>query len=258
MLISLFITCYNDALFPETGKAVVSLLERLGHTVEFREAQTCCGQMHYNTGYWPDATALMRRFLDVFEGAEVICVPSASCAAMIRDQFPTIAADLGSAMVARVEALLPRVFELSELLVDKLAVTDVGASFPHTVTLHTSCHSLRSLHLGDRPARLLRAVRGLRLVDLPRNRECCGFGGTFAVKNADVSTAMAEDKIRCVLETGAEVCVAADNSCLLQIGGALRRRGSPVRTMHLAEVLACGSDPGGFAAADDPTPEKPS
>jgi L-lactate dehydrogenase complex protein LldE len=243
MLISLFITCYNDALFPETGKAVVSLLERLGHEVEFRHAQTCCGQMHFNTGYWSDGSALMRRFLDVFADAEVICVPSASCVAMIRDHYPAIAAELGGGLGARVEALLPRVFELSELLVDKLGLVDVGAVFPHTVTLHTSCHSLRSLHLDDRPARLLRAVRGLRLVDLPQNRECCGFGGTFAVKNADVSSAMVDDKVRCVLETGADVCVAADNSCLMQIGGALRRRGAPVRTMHLAEVLACTETP---------------
>lgn len=239
MRISLFITCYNDALFPETGKAVVSVLERLGHTVEFREAQTCCGQMHYNSGYWPDATSLMHRMLEVFEGAEVICIPSASCVSMIRDHYPKIAADQGDpAVQAKVETLLPRVFEFTELLVDKLGVTDVGASFPHKVTLHTSCHSLRSLHLDDRPARLLRAVRGLELVDLPRNRECCGFGGTFSVKNADVSSAMLDDKLQCVLETGAEVCVAADNSCLMQIGGGLRRRGAAVRTMHLAEVLA--------------------
>ena len=241
MLISLLITCYNDALFPETGKAVVTVLERLGHTVEFREAQTCCGQMHFNTGYWTDAASLMRRLLDVFEGAEVICAPSASCVAMIRDHYPAMAAESGDAgLQARVAGLLPRVFEFTELLVDRLGVENVGAVFPRTVTLHTSCHSLRSLHLDTQPVRLLRAVRGLTLVDLPQNRECCGFGGTFSVKNADVSSAMVDDKIRCVLETGAEVCVAADNSCLMQIGGALRRRGAPVRTMHLAEVLASG------------------
>jgi len=145
----------------------------------------------------------------------------------------------------RVEGLLPRVFEFSELLVDQLGVTDVGASFPHTVTLHTSCHSLRSLHLQDQPARLLRAVRGLTLVDLPQHRECCGFGGTFAVKNADVSSAMMNDKIRCVLDTGAEFCVAGDNSCLMQIGGGLRRQGTTVRTLHLAEVLASAPEPEG-------------
>src|SRR4051812_49848177 len=144
MLISLFIACYNDTLFPETGKAVVKVLERLGHTVEFRQAQTCCGQMHYNTGYRPEAIGIMRHFLEVFRDAEVICVPSASCVAMIRDHYPKMAAETG--LTAEVNALLPKVFEFTELLVDKLGVTDVGASYPHSVTLHTSCHSLRSLH----------------------------------------------------------------------------------------------------------------
>jgi L-lactate dehydrogenase complex protein LldE len=237
--ISLFVACYNDLLFPDTGKAVVAVLERLGHTVEFRREQTCCGQMHYNTGYWNEARPLMRRFVDTFADDEAICVPSASCVAMMRDHYPRMAEESGdAALVSRVAAILPRIFEFSELLVDKLGVVDVGASFPQTVTLHTSCHSLRSLQLGDQPARLLRAVRGLTLVDLPDARECCGFGGTFAVKNADVSAAMLEDKMRCVLETKAEVCVAGDNSCLMHIAGGLRRQGSKIRCLHLAEVLA--------------------
>ena len=239
MLISLFITCYNDTLFPETGKAVVTVLERLGHQVEFREAQTCCGQMHFNTGYPADALTLMRRMLEVFRGSGLICVPSASCVAMMRDHYPKLAASAGDARLeAEVEDFLGRVFEFSELLVDKLGVTDVGASFPHTVTLHTSCHSLRSLHLTDQPARLLAAVRGLHFVALPHNDECCGFGGTFAVKNADVSTAMGNDKVANIAATNADVCVAGDNSCLMQIDGLLRRRDAPVRCMHLAEILA--------------------
>lgn len=244
MLVSLFITCYNDTLFPETGKAVVAVLERLGHTVEFRAEQTCCGQMHYNTGYAADAMALMRRSIDVFRGAGVICVPSASCVAMMRDHYPVLAAESGDAALRRdVDDFLGRVSEFTELLVDRLGVVDVGAVYPHTVTLHTSCHSLRSLHLGDRPARLLGAVKGLTLVPLPRNDECCGFGGTFAVKNADVSTEMGADKIACVLETGAEICTAADNSCLMQIDGLLHRRGATVRCVHLAEILASTGDP---------------
>jgi L-lactate dehydrogenase complex protein LldE len=239
MLISLFITCYNDTLFPDTGKAVVAVLERLGHQVEFRREQTCCGQMHYNTGYADDARGLMAHFLRVFDGADVICIPSASCVAMIRDHYPVMAAASGDpALVARVNDLLGRVFEFTELLVGKLGVTDVGAFYPHTVTLHPSCHSLRSLHLGDQPRRLLQAVRGLALVELPESDQCCGFGGTFALKNADVSSAMASDKVRCVLETGAEVCTAADNSCLMQIGGTLRRSGAAVRCLHIAELLA--------------------
>jgi L-lactate dehydrogenase complex protein LldE len=239
MLISLFITCYNDTLFPETGKAVVRVLERLGHEVEFRAAQTCCGQMHYNTGYASDALAIMRHFVRVFDDAEVICIPSSSCVAMIRDHYPKMAAECGDAALQRqVGALLPRVFEFSELLVDKLGVTDVGAFYPHAVTLHTPCHALRSLHVRDQPIALLRAVRSLRFVDLPRYDECCGFGGTFAVKNADVSVAMLNDKIGCIRETKADVCAATDNSCLMHIGGGLRRQQAGVRCVHVAEILA--------------------
>ncbi len=239
MLISLFITCYNDALFPRTGKAVVAVLERLGHTVEFRRQQTCCGQMHYNTGYHRDAASLMRDFVRVFRDGDPICAPSASCVAMIRDHYPRMAAASGDpALVAAVAEVVPRVFEFTELLVDRLGVTDVGASYPHRVTLHTSCHGLRGIHLTDQPVKLLRAVRGLELVDLPCSDECCGFGGTFAIKNAAVSSAMVADKIGCLLETKADVCTATENSCLMQIAGALSRQGSGVRCMHLAEILA--------------------
>ena len=247
MLISLFITCYNDTLFPETGKAVVAVLERLGHRVEFRREQTCCGQMHYNTGYAADARRLMEHFVRVFDGAEVICVPSASCVAMIREHYPKLAAESDDpALAVRVDDLLVRVFEFTELLTRKLGAMDVGACFPHRVTLHPSCHSLRSLHLGDRPQQLLRAVRGLELIELPEPDQCCGFGGTFALKNAGVSSALAVDKARCVLETGAAICTAADNSCLMQISGTLGRQGAPVRCLHIAEVLAA-TKPGGVA-----------
>jgi L-lactate dehydrogenase complex protein LldE len=239
VLISLFITCYNDTLFPETGKAVVAVLERLGHTVEFRSAQTCCGQMHYNTGYPHDAAAMMHHFLRVFRDAETICVPSGSCVAMIRDHFPKMAQESGDTEAMRAsEELLPRIYEFSELLIDKLEITDTGARFPHTVTLHTTCHSLRSLKIGERPVRLLRAVRDLTFVELPRADECCGFGGTFAIKNAEVSTAMLGDKLASIRETQAEVVTAVDNSCLMHIGGGLSRQGATVRTMHLAEILA--------------------
>ena len=244
--ISLFITCYNDTLFPETGKAVVTVLERLGHTVEFRDEQTCCGQMHYNTGYAQEALVLMRRMLEVYRGSGLICVPSASCVAMVRDHYPKLAAETGDAALREeVASFLGRVFEFSELLVDELGVVDVGASYPHTVTLHSSCHSLRSLQLREQPIKLLQAVRGLRLMPLPNHEECCGFGGTFAVKNADVSTAMVMDKVAAVCQTRAEVCTAGDNSCLMQIGGALRRRGAGVRCVHLAEILAATEGPSG-------------
>jgi L-lactate dehydrogenase complex protein LldE len=237
--IALFITCFNDTLFPGTGRAVVEVLERLGHEVSFPEDQTCCGQMHANTGYQLEAVPLVRRFARVFADEELVVSPSASCVAMVRDQYPRLAELAGDPGLAReVQAISPRVVELTELLVDRLGTQDVGASFPHRVTLHPTCHSLRLLHVGDRPRRLLEAVRGIDLVDLPDAEECCGFGGTFAVKNADTSMAMLSDKLRRILDTGAEVCVAADNSCLMHIGGALRRQRAGVRTMHLAEVLA--------------------
>jgi L-lactate dehydrogenase complex protein LldE len=222
--VSLFVTCFNDTLFPQTGRAVVHLLERLGCEVDFPLEQTCCGQMHMNSGYAREGTALARRFARVFADAEVVVCPSASCAGMLRHQ---LGPDDG-----------PPVYELSELIVDRLGVEDVGAYFPHRVTFHPTCHSLRELRVGDRPLRLLRAVRGIELVELPQAEECCGFGGTFAVKNAEVSSAMVTDKVRAVLDTGAEVVCAADNSCLMQIGGALSRQQAGVRALHLAEVLA--------------------
>lgn len=239
MRISLFITCYNDTLFPETGKAVVSLLERLGHEMHFPLEQTCCGQMHYNTGYQQEAMPLMRHFVEIFKDAEVICIPSSSCVAMIRDHYPKMAEATGEAsLIKAVDDLLPRVYELSELLVNKLGLEDVGAYYPHRVTYHASCHSLRSLHLGDLPLRLLRKVRGIDLVELQDIDQCCGFGGTFAVKMGDVSAAMLADKIRCVEDTRAEVCTAVDNSCLMHIFGGLHRLRAGVKTVHLAEILA--------------------
>ena len=220
------------------------MLERLGHTVSFPQAQTCCGQMHYNTGYQHDARRMMIHFLEVFRDAEMICVPSASCVAMMREHFPKMAADMPDASVGRdVEALLPRVYEFCELLVDKLRSIDTGASFPHTVTLHSTCHSLRGTKIGERPLQLLRAVRGLTYIELPQADQCCGFGGTFAIKNADVSAALLSDKVRAILDTQAEVCTAVDNSCLMHIGGGLSRRRAPVRYLHLAEILAAREGP---------------
>jgi L-lactate dehydrogenase complex protein LldE len=218
---------------------VTEVLERLGHTVEFPLAQTCCGQMHYNTGYQKEAIPLVRRFVEMFADAEAVCVPSASCVAMMREHYELIAKNENdAALLASVQSLLPRIFEFSELLTNRLGVEDVGAAFPHSVTYHPSCHSLRMLHVGDGPLKLLRAVRGLTLVELPDREQCCGFGGTFSVKNADVSAAMLAEKDACVVATGAEVVTALDNSCLMQIYGGLHRSGSSVRTLHLAEILA--------------------
>jgi len=239
MRVALFVTCFNDTLFPEAGRAVVEVLERVGCTVEFPLEQTCCGQMHFNSGYRDEAVPLIRRFARVFADEELIVSPSGSCVAMVREHYPRVARELGDeALSARVESIAQRTFELSELLVDRLGLEDVGACFPHRVTYHPSCHALRTLRVGDKPLRLLRAVRGIDLVELPQAQECCGFGGTFAIKNADTSIAMLSDKLRAVLDTRAEVCTAADNSCLMQIGGGLARQRSGVRAVHLAEILA--------------------
>ncbi len=243
MRIALFITCYNDTLFPETGRAIVRVLERLGHEVEFPAGQTCCGQMHYNTGYQEAALPLLPRFVAQFRDSEAVVTPSSSCVAMMREHYPGMAKTLEATgkhpgLVAEVEALLPKVFEFTELLTKRLGVTDVGATFPHKVTCHASCHGLRALGLGDGPMNLLRAVKGMELVEIENPAQCCGFGGTFAVKNADVSSAMLAEKVTAVLNTGAEVCTATDNSCLMHIAGALHRQRTGVRTQHIAEILA--------------------
>jgi L-lactate dehydrogenase complex protein LldE len=230
MRVALFITCVNDLMYPDTGRAVVTVLERLGVEVDFPSGQTCCGQMHLNSGYAAEAVPMVRGFVETFGDYEAVVAPSGSCVAMVRDAYPRLLP--AAAEVAR------RTYELSELLVDVLGVTDVGAAFPHRVTYHPTCHGLRLLRLGDKPQRLLRAVKDLELVELPGAEECCGFGGTFALKNAEVSTAMLADKCTAICDTGAEVVAAADNSCLTHINGGLSRRRAPVRALHYAQILA--------------------
>lgn len=237
--IALFATCLSDTLFPDTARAVVTVLERLGHEVVFPEAQTCCGQIHANTGYADAARALAERFVAVFGEERLIVSPSASCVATVREHYPRLAREAGDErLAAAVEAIAPRVHELSGLLVDVLGVEDVGAYYPHRVTLHPTCHGMRMLGADHRQRRLLAAVDGIDLLPLPDERECCGFGGTFAVKNADVSIAMLGDKLRCVVGSGAEVCTAGDDSCLMHIGGGLRRQRAGVEAVHLARILA--------------------
>ena len=221
MKIALFATCIGDTLFPEAARGCVDVLERLGHEIAFPADQTCCGQMHLNSGYREEAARLAQRFGRVFAGYDVVVSPSSSCVGTLREVYG-----------------FENVCELSELLVHRLGVADVGAVFPHRVTYHPTCHSLRVTRVGDAPLRLLGNVRGLELAELPGAEECCGFGGTFAVKNAETSSAMLADKCASIEQTGADVCTAVDGSCLLQIGGGLSRRGSRVRTAHLAEILA--------------------
>ncbi|MCQ8195379.1 (Fe-S)-binding protein [Streptomyces rugosispiralis] len=243
MRVALFITCVNDTLYPRTGQAVVTLLERLGVEVGFPEAQSCCGQPQFNTGYRHETEPLMRRYATAFRDYEYVVTPSGSCAAMVRDNYPRMGAKAaaegrGQDLADAAAEAVPKTYELTEFLTDVLKVTDVGAYYPHTVTYHPTCHGLRMLKLGDRPRSLLAAVKGLNLVELPGAEECCGFGGTFAVKNAAVSAAMGADKARNITATGAEAVCTLDNSCQLHIGGTLARQGSTVRPVHLAEILA--------------------
>jgi L-lactate dehydrogenase complex protein LldE len=244
MNVALFITCLADVLYPRVGQATVEVLERVGCAVAFPADQTCCGQMHTNSGYQRDAGSLVRHHVEVFEkalqeGADAIVAPSGSCVGSVRHQHAMVARNLGDdSLAARAEAVASRTFELSQLLVEELGLTGVGAYFPHRVTYHPTCHSLRMLRVGHAPLQLLRAVEDIDLVELPSPDQCCGFGGTFAIKNADTSAAMLQDKMAAVYATKAEVVTAGDSSCLMHIGGGLSHRKSSVRTMHLAEILA--------------------
>jgi L-lactate dehydrogenase complex protein LldE len=236
--VALLVACFNDTLFPQVGRTTVELLERLGCRVSFPAEQTCCGQMHGNSGFRDEALALAARVAWVFRESTAIVCPSASCVGWLRELAPALAREAGDGeLAAGLDELAARTFELTEFLCDELGVEDVGATFPHRVAYHATCHSQRGLKLGDRPRRLLGAVRGLELVEVA-GEDCCGFGGTFAVKNSDVSSAMLADKLRGIEETGAEVCTAVDSSCLMQIAGGLRKQRSGLRALHMAEILA--------------------
>ncbi|WP_406717400.1 (Fe-S)-binding protein [Trueperella pyogenes] len=248
MRIALFSTCLNDAMFPQAAQATVHLLRRLGHEVFFPEDQACCGQMHVNTGYYPEALPLIKNHVRTFAPAldgewDAIVAPSGSCTGSIRTQQSMVARELGhNDLAIKADKLAKMTYDLPELLVDVLGVTDVGAYFPHRVTYHTTCHSLRVTKVGDRPLRLIQAVEGIDYVPLPDANVCCGFGGTFSVKNPDVSSAMLADKMANIKSTGAEIVVAGDYSCLMNIAGGLSRTRSGIRAMHLAEVLAGSQD----------------
>lgn len=241
MKIAIFSTCIGDTLFPEAPKATALLLSRLGHEVVFPTGQTCCGQMHINTGYQEEAVPLIKNYVDAFTAPSIdyVVAPSGSCISAVREQHERIAGRFGSAALkdgARTTA--QKSVELAEFLIDIEGVDNVGAYFPHTVTYHPSCHGLRFLKLGERPYRLLQNVEGLELVDLPNKEECCGFGGTFALKNAPTSQAMVADKCRNITSTGAEYVTGGDSSCLMNIAGALSRSNAGTRAIHLAEILA--------------------
>lgn len=237
--VALFATCANDVMFPQTPKAVVTLLERLGCTVVFPERQTCCAQPFVNSGYFEESVPIVRNFVEAFGEYDYIVGPSGSCVGAVRHQHEMLATRAGDAGLARDAATVAEhTYDISEFLVDVLGTVDVGAYFPHKVTFHPTCHSVRIARVGDKPMRLLEAVKGITILPLADADRCCGFGGTFALKNADVSTAMAGDKARHVLDTGAEYLVAGDNLCLLNISGVTGRQQGGITPIHLAEILA--------------------
>jgi L-lactate dehydrogenase complex protein LldE len=244
--VALFIPCFVDQLTPEVGLDVVRVLRRLGYDVDFPQAQTCCGQPAFNSGYWNDARPVAERFLDVFGSAEVIVCPSGSCTTMVRNFYPQLLA--GSRSRDKALEVARKLFEFSEFLIKVAKATDLGASFPHRVTYHDACHALRELGLKQGPRELLRHVRGLELVEMPYSEECCGFGGTFATKFPMISGAMGDAKAGNAQSSGAEYITSTDPSCLLHIDGVLRRQKSSVRTIYLASILAQTSA-GGFAGA---------
>lgn len=235
--VALFITCLGDQFFPEVGECAVQVLRRLRADVTFNPAQTCCGQPAFNTGYRDEAREVASRVLDQFDDADYVVAPSGSCTTMIRVFYPELFAG-DAARLAKARRLGERLFEFSEFLVKVMHAEDVGARFPHRVTYHDSCHLLRELHVSEEPRRLLRAVDGIELVEMQDYRLCCGFGGTFSVKFPEVSVAMGQDKLRAAADAGAEYLVANDSGCLMHLAGIIRREGLPLKTKHLAEILA--------------------
>lgn len=241
MRVALFSTCIGDALFPDAHKASALVLSRLGFEVVFPESQTCCGQMHVNTGYQEQAMPIVENYVDTFSDPSIdyVVVPSGSCTGAVREQHVMLAERFGSkALVDGAKQTSKKTYDLSEFIVDVAGTYNVGAFFPHRVTYHSSCHSLRFIKVGERPKELLRNVEGLELVDLPNSEECCGFGGTFSVKMPEVSAAMVSDKTRHIKETNAEYVTAGDSSCLMNIAGAMSRQHNGIRALHMAEILA--------------------
>lgn len=239
MKVSIFITCMNDAIYPRVGIAMSELLKRYGIAVDFPIAQTCCGQPAFNSGYWEEARASAKTLLDAFADSDFVISPSGSCTSMIHHYYPKLF-EHDPGLLKQAEQLVEKTFEFSQFVVNVLGITDVGAHFPHKVTYHPSCHGSRLLGVKEEPFELLKQVKGLELIPLPFAEDCCGFGGTFAVKMSDISGAMVEEKAHHVAETEAEVLTGLDMSCLMNISGRLQYRGSKVKVMHVAELLYAG------------------
>lgn len=240
--IQLFVTCLVDTLYPQMGEAVVAVLRRAGVRVEFPSGQTCCGQPAFNAGLRETARPVAEHIIRVFEATSgPVVVPSGSCTGMIRHGYPELFAN-DPDWLPRARALAERTYEFTEFLVDVLGVTDFGARYDGRLTYHSSCHLLRDLGVSRQPRVLLENVRGAELVELPERQDCCGFGGVFSAEHPEISTAMLERKINNLDKTGAGLFVACDAGCLTHINGGLARRGSPLRGVHLAEILAGRSE----------------
>jgi L-lactate dehydrogenase complex protein LldE len=236
MIVTLFIPCFIDSLYPNVGMSVVRILEKLGHLVRCPEAIACCGQPAFNSGYWDEARSVARPVVEQLKNADAVVIPSGSCGAMLKVFYPQLFANSPQAVNA--QKLSAKVWEFSDFLVNKLGVTDLGAEFPHRVTFHDGCHGLRELNTKRSPRALLARVRGLELVEMAAAETCCGFGGTFSAKFPAISTAMGEVKCASALETKTDFIVSNDSSCLMHIQGLASRQQSPLKTIHLAEILA--------------------
>ncbi len=235
--VTLFVTCMIDQIYPQIGEAVVTVLQRLGVVVDFPLDQTCCGQPAFNSGFWEDAHAVPGRNIEVLRGCGDVVTPSGSCATMIRHFYPELFADNPRMHAAALE-LAGRTYEFTEYLVDVLGVTDVGARFDATLTIHDACHGLRGLGIKHQPRVLLEHVQGARLVDMNNAERCCGFGGLFSIKLGHISEAMLEDKLDNIVASGADYAVTSDASCMTQMNGGLSRREAACRVLHIAQVLA--------------------
>ncbi len=235
--VSLFITCLVDILFPQVGVSMVKVLKRLGVEVDFPEEQTCCGQPAFNSGFRQDAKVLAKRFISIFSQDGFIVSPSGSCTSMVRVFYKELFHD-DQKMLDVVNILSSRTYEFSEFLVNVLKVDDVGATYNGRVTYHDSCHALRELRVQNEPRKLIKSVKGVDFVEMKFPDTCCGFGGTFSVKFPDVSVSILDEKIESIIESGADTVVSTDMGCLMQIGGAINRKKLPVKTIHIAELLA--------------------
>ena len=237
MKVALFATCLVDMFQTNVGKATVELLEHLGCEVELPEAQVCCGQPAYNSGYVNESKEAMKKMIAIFQHADYVVSPSGSCATMFKE-YPHILKD-EPVWKEKAEQLAAKTYELTQFIVDVLQVEDVGATLDAKVTYHTSCHMTRLLGVKEAPIKLLENVKNLEYIPLPNAQNCCGFGGTFSVKMGDISKQMVDEKIQHIEETEADIIIGSDAGCLMNIGGRINRVGHPVKVMHIAEVLNC-------------------